>query len=123
MYKQKKMAKTTLNVNKAKEGEHIEAKVRRILNNKEPIKDGAPRVFTERKDGVKPEYDIRADKWEAAVDVTTQISNSHANKREERIGEKTWDTMDDTAKKAFREKYPHNPLSKLETGGQPTPGA
>lgn len=122
-YKNTKPKKGLLKVNKSKEGEHIEAKVRRILNNKEPIKDGAPRVFTERKDGVKPEYDIRADKWEAAVDVTTQISNSHSNKREERIAEKTWDTMDDNAKKEFMTKYPHNPLSKLETGGQSTPKA
>lgn len=112
MYKQNKVKPTTINVNKSKEGEFIEAKVRRIRNNKEPIKDGAPRVFTERKEGVKPEYDIRADKWESAVNVMTQISNSHTNKREERIAEKTWDTMDDTAKKAFAKQYPHNPLSK-----------
>lgn len=123
MYNKQKPNKTTLVVNKSKEGEFIEAKVRRILNNKEPIKDGAPRVFTERKDGVKPEYDIRADKWEAAVDVTTQISNSHSNKREERIAEKTWDTMDDKMKADFKAKYPHNPLSKVETGGQSTPKA
>lgn len=123
MYKIKQPKKTTLSVNKAKEGEFIEAKVRRILNNKEPIKDGAPRVFTERKDGVRPEFDIRADKFEAAVEVTTQISNSHTNKREERIAEKTWDTLDDTAKKAFATKYPHNPLSKQIAGGESTPKA
>lgn len=123
MYKLKQPSKSTINVNKSKEGEFIEAKVRRILNNKEPIKDGAPRVFTERKDGVRPEYDIRADKWEAAVDVTTAISNSHTNKREERIAEKTWDTMDDKAKKEFAGKYPHNPLSKQVIGDQSTPKA
>lgn len=123
MYKKKKQETTNLNVNKSKEGEAIEAKVRRILNNKEPIKDGAPRIFTERKDGVKPEYDIRADKWEAAVEVTTQISNSHAYKREERIAEKTWDTMDDKQRAEFKTKFPHNPLSKLEAGGQSTPKA
>lgn len=115
--------KTTIKVNKSKEGEAIEAKVRRILNNKEPIKDGAPRVFTERKDGVRPEYDIRADKWEAAVEVTTQISNSHTNKREERIAEKTWDTLDDKARQDFATKYPNNPLSKTMAGGQSTPKA
>lgn len=123
MYKQNKISKTTLVVNKSKEGEFIEAKVRRILNNKEPIKDGAPRVFTERKDGVKPEYDIRSDKWEAAVEVTTQLSNSHSNKREERIAEKTWDTMDDAMKKDFATKYPHNPLSKTIGGTESTPKA
>ena len=31
------------------EGEQIEAKVRRIVNNNEPITDGAPIIFTEKK--------------------------------------------------------------------------
>ena len=34
--------------------ESLEHKVKRILNNKEPIKDGAPLIYTERKDGVLP---------------------------------------------------------------------
>ena len=45
------------------EGEQIEEKVRRIVNNNEPITDGAPIIFTEKKDGVLPEYNIRTDRW------------------------------------------------------------
>ena len=41
-----------------KEEEYIEEKVRRITENKEPIKDGAPIIYTERKDGVNPAYNI-----------------------------------------------------------------
>ena len=37
-----------------KEGEYIEEKVRRITENNEPIEDGAPIIYTERKDGVNP---------------------------------------------------------------------
>lgn len=114
MYKITKPYKTTIKTNGAKSGEFIEQKVRRVLNNKEPIKDGAPRLFTERKDGVIPEYDIRADKWEAAVEVTSAIQQSHIDKREERIGERTWDTMDDTAKQTFKQKFPNNRLSQEE---------
>ena len=44
------------------EGEQIEEKVRRIVNNNEPITDGAPIIFTEKKDGVLPEYNIRTDR-------------------------------------------------------------
>ena len=43
------------------EGETIEQKVNSIVNNNEPITDGSPIIFTERKDGVLPEYDIRTD--------------------------------------------------------------
>lgn len=47
----------------AYQGETIEAKVKRMTENKEPIKDGAPLVYTEKNEGVKPEHNIRTDKW------------------------------------------------------------
>lgn len=48
---------------KTYEGENIETKARRITENNEPITDGAPIIYTEKKDGVRPEFDIRTDKW------------------------------------------------------------
>ena len=48
----------------AYEGETMENKVRRITENKEPIKDAAPLTYTQKKDGVLPQYNIRTDKWE-----------------------------------------------------------
>ena len=46
------------------EGESIEQKVAKLIENNEPITDGAPIIYTEKKDGVLPQYDIRTDKWE-----------------------------------------------------------
>ena len=48
------------------EGESIEKKVAKLIENNEPITDGAPIIYTEKKDGVLPQYDIRTDKWEIA---------------------------------------------------------
>lgn len=48
------------------EGEPIEHKVQRIVLNNEPIEDGAEIIYTEKKDGVLPQYNIRTDKWEIA---------------------------------------------------------
>ena len=48
------------------EGESIEKKVAKLVENNEPITDGAPIIYTEKKDGVLPQYDIRTDKWEIA---------------------------------------------------------
>ena len=48
------------------EGESIEEKVAKLIENNEPITDGAPIIFTEKKDGVLPQYDIRTDKWDIA---------------------------------------------------------
>ena len=54
------------------EGEFIEEKVARVVENKEPIEDGAPIIYTERKDGVIPAYNIRTDKWDIAQ-VTNKL--------------------------------------------------
>ena len=59
-----------------KEGEYIEKKVRRITENGEPIEDGAPIIYTERKDGVNPAYNIRTDRWEIAQDAMEQVGKN-----------------------------------------------
>ena len=57
-------------------GESIERKVERIVHNGEPIQDGSPEIFTARKDGVKPEHDIRTDRFEIAADAMDAASRS-----------------------------------------------
>lgn len=55
------------------EGERIEDKVARVVNNNEPITDGAPIVYTEYKDGVRPEYNLRTDKFELAIEAMDKV--------------------------------------------------
>lgn len=62
------------------EGETIEQKVRRILDENEPIKDGAPIIYTDKKDGVLPAYNIRTDRWEIAIDAMDKVSSYEASK-------------------------------------------
>lgn len=112
MYKKIKPGKTRITHNNSYEGETIEQKINRIVNNKEPIKDGAPIIYTERKDGVKPEYDIRTDRFEIAVEAMSAVDKSHKAKREQIIGEKTYDTMTGDQQKAFNEKFPNNKHNK-----------
>ena len=64
------------------EGEQIEEKVRRIVNNNEPITDGAPIIFTEKKYGVLPEYNIRTDRWDIALDAMTKMEMARKAKKE-----------------------------------------
>lgn len=85
MYKRNKIKNTSLKVNTSYEGETIEQKINRIVNNKEPISDGAPQIFTERKDGVRPEFDIRTDRFELAVEAMDKVSKSKLAKRENRL--------------------------------------
>ena len=76
MYKFRKPQRSRLTSTEITEGETIEQKVERIQTNKEPIKDGAPEIFTERKDGVIAAYNIRSDRWEIAADAHDAISKS-----------------------------------------------
>lgn len=69
------------NVSNFYEGESIEAKVTRLILNKEPIKDSAPLIYTDRKDGVLPGYDIRTDRFEIAIDAMDKITKSKIAKR------------------------------------------
>lgn len=63
-----------------KESETIEKKVRRIVQNNEPITDGAPIIYTEKKDGVRPEFDIRTDKWQIAMDAMDAVNRERISK-------------------------------------------
>ena len=72
------------------EAESIEEKVRRIVNENEPIEDGAPIIYQERIDGVKPEFNIRTDRWEIAIEAMDKVSAdelSRYTKSQEKPGE------------------------------------
>lgn len=82
MFKLPRYTKTKIKINKQyDEGERIEQKIKRIMNNKEPISDGAPLIFQERESGVQPDYDPRTDKWEMALDATDRIQREKIKER------------------------------------------
>lgn len=85
MYKKITLTKTSIQRNESVEGETIETKVKRALTNGEGIADSAQVIYTERKHGVLPEYDIRTDRWEVAVDAMDKISRDNTAKRKENI--------------------------------------
>ena len=62
------------------EGEAIETKVARITQNKEPITDGAPIIYTNREDGVLAAYNIRTDRWEIAQQAMEAVNQANLAK-------------------------------------------
>lgn len=64
----------------AEEGENILTKVRRIINENEPLEDGAPLIYTPKADGVRPEHDIRTDKWAMAMNAMDKINEYKVSK-------------------------------------------
>lgn len=58
-----------------------EVKLRKIINGESnDMEDGVfPTIYTEKKDGVQPEFDIRTDRFEVAIDAIDKINQSAAN--------------------------------------------
>lgn len=88
MYKYKKANSTSLNVNTSYEAENLEKRIERITNNGEPITDTSPLIYTERKDGVLPDYNIRTDRFEHAIDAMDRVDKMHKAKRAENLKNK-----------------------------------
>ena len=83
MYKVPNFRKSSLEVNQSKQGETIEQKMERIVHQNEPIKDGAPRMYFDRKEGVRPETNIRTDRFEVAIEAMSKVEKSYKARREE----------------------------------------
>ena len=94
IYKTIKRNSIEIKCNKLYEGESIEEKVRRVVMSKEPIEAISPMIYTERKDGVLPEYDIRTDRWEIAQSAMTTIATGKRGVRKNRELAKTPEKVD-----------------------------
>lgn len=71
------------------QAEPREVKLRKIINGESSnMEDGVfPTIYTEKKDGVLPEYDIRTDRFEVAIDAVDKINQSTANQVAKNKGE------------------------------------
>lgn len=66
-----------------------EVKLRKIVSGEaNNMEDGVfPTIYTEKKDGVQPEFDIRTDRFEVAIDAIDKINQSAANQIAKNKGE------------------------------------
>lgn len=55
-------------------------KLRRVVENKEPIKNEAPTIYTPKSEGVMPEYDIRTDRFEIAREALEKADRAEAQR-------------------------------------------
>lgn len=71
------------------QAEPREVKLRKIINGEaNNMEDGVfPTIYTEKKDGVQPEFDIRTDRFEVAVDAIDKINRSTASQIAKNKGE------------------------------------
>lgn len=81
MYNKIKPQRTTIKHNKSYQGDTIEVKMLKLKANKEPIKDGAPIIYTDRSQGVVPTMDIRTDRFEEALNLRSALADKKVAKR------------------------------------------
>ena len=122
MYRKPIYSKSLINLPSSLEGETIELKITRLLENKEPIDDGAPTIYTARKDGVDPAYNIRTDRFEIAAEIMDKLNRDKIAKSEgtpdkpEAKSEETPDKPDPEAKVV--KKYFGKPESTADTANK-----
>lgn len=77
------------NPNLTYQAEPREVKLRKIIcGESNNMEDGVfPTIYTEKKDGVQPEFDIRTDRFEVAIDAIDKINQSLANQVAKSKGE------------------------------------
>lgn len=88
-------------------GESIERKCERITTTGEVIEAVSPMVYTDKKDGVRAEFDIRADKWDIAEKAMDYVTKEKAKKRQEwlKAKEENKDSSSDKPKSAEPSQY------------------
>lgn len=91
------MYKTQLHRVPTEQGESIEEMLRRLTANKEPIPNNVPPIYTPKSDGVIGDYDIRADRFDVAIQARDIQSRTEIAKSAEK-GEGTEPTQTQTEK-------------------------
>lgn len=86
MYRGTIKSKTSIRKNDAIEAQRLEDKIADLVNGNGSIEETAPLIYTEKKDGVSPSYNIRTDRFEVALDAKDAIQRMSRAKREEKPG-------------------------------------
>ena len=71
---------TNICVNESYEAERLENKIHKMMDANEPIGSEVTPMYTERKDGVLPQYDVRTDRFDIALEAMDKISKSEIAK-------------------------------------------
>lgn len=66
-------------IKETEKGETLIKKIQRILDENEPLTDGAPMIYTPKQAGVRDDCNIRTDKWTLAMNAMDRVNNYKLN--------------------------------------------
>lgn len=87
-------------------GETLIKKIQRILDENEPLTDGAPMIYTPKQEGVRDDCNIRTDKWELAMQAMDRVN---AYKVSEYLKDATTETPEKPGENKGQETTEPNP--------------
>lgn len=76
-------------------GKSLEETIREQLATKAPLEMVAEKVYTERKDGIQPQYDIRTDRFDIAVEAHDARAKAAIARRQEEDTPKVEETKNE----------------------------
>jgi hypothetical protein len=83
--KTSKPNKTNIEVDNSREGVSIEKEIVILLNNGGTKSGEAPLIYTEKKEGTLPAYNIRSDRFEIALDAVDKMNKSYTARRQDNL--------------------------------------
>lgn len=69
-------------INQSTEGESIIEMTEKMLNNKETVKTSKPIIYTDRAEGVLNAFNIRADRFDIAIEAMDKVQKSYKARRD-----------------------------------------
>jgi hypothetical protein len=85
MYNNAISSNGTLHVNQSQTGQTIESQIINAQTKGEKLEGNSVLQYSERREGVKPQFDIRTDRFDVALDGFTKIEKSQYAKRQAKL--------------------------------------
>lgn len=76
MYKQTSFSGGLINTDNTYEAKSLMCQLRKITEEQTPIEETAPIIYTNKKDGVLKEYDIKTDRFEVAMEAMGKMRSA-----------------------------------------------
>ncbi|QCS37328.1 hypothetical protein [Tortoise microvirus 85] len=127
MYNKIRQRRTSIKVNESAEGETIETKLERLVNNGDEIVDGKELLYSRPEDGIIAAFNIRHDHWDDAIENASimaekrsELDAAQLKKRQELLKKKEEEEkfLKDHAKKGIEEIKKLNQNDKPDNTGQ-----
>lgn len=116
MFRKAKYTETQLTGVELEEGECLNDKLSKLKEQGGQIETGSPSIYTERKDGVLPETNIRTDRFEIAQNAMQRSVEANRNAKARKEAEEAAKTTEMGTSTEPNVKVPENAGNGAENG-------